>query len=134
MEKAIPERGDIYSIQLGPVRGHEINQKERPAVVVSLNDLNTKDLVIVVVPGTSLKKITKPPFKTEAFIHPTSENGLRRATIFQSLQLRAVDKSRLSRSGKGFFRIGKLSSEEMKQVEDSILFTLGLDIRFIEEK
>ena len=50
------ERGQVFFVDLDPVMGREIGgQKVRPVVVLSINDINSKPLVVTVVPGTKLR-------------------------------------------------------------------------------
>jgi len=113
-------RGEIYFVNLGPVIGREIDQKRRPVVVLSINDLNSKDLVVTVVPGTKAGK--KPVhFKNVVLVPSTPTNGLSSDTIFQCHQLRALDHSRFSSSASG-----TLTLQELTQIEDAVRFSLGL--------
>jgi len=73
-------RGEIYFVCLGPTVGREINTKRRPVAVLSINDLNSKPLVVTVVPGSTWSG--KRIFPTEAKIEPTETNGLSNPTLF----------------------------------------------------
>ena len=113
-------RGEIYFVQLGPVRGREIDQKPRPVLVLSINDLNSKPLVVTVVPGT--KAANKPVhFKNVVVVPSTATNGLSCDTSFQCHQLRALDQSRFTSAA-----VGTLAPEHLRLVEDAVRFSLGL--------
>jgi len=114
-------RGEIYFVSLDPVVGREIGgSKARPVAVLSINDINSKPLVVTVVPGTSAG--AKPVhYKNVVVVPPTSENGLRTETIFQCHQLRAIDKGRLTSRP-----IGRLSNEHLQKIEDATRYSLGL--------
>jgi mRNA interferase MazF len=120
-----PRRGELYYVDLDPTTGKELGgglHKPRPVVVLSINDINDKPLVVSVVPGTSAAD--KPrQYRNVAVIAPTTGNGLKRTTIFLGHQMRAIDHSRL-KSG----AIGKLSGEDLLEVEKAVRFSLGLDI------
>jgi mRNA interferase MazF len=47
----VVRRGEIYFVELGPTLGRE-QAGRRPVVVVSNDAINSKPLVIMVVPGT----------------------------------------------------------------------------------
>jgi mRNA interferase MazF len=82
-------RGQIYFVELGPVRGREIDDKRRPVLVLSINDLNSKPLVVTVVPGTkAANKSTH--FRNVVLVAPTTTNGLLCETVFQCHQIKAV--------------------------------------------
>jgi mRNA-degrading endonuclease toxin of MazEF toxin-antitoxin module len=48
------QRGEIYYVYLDPVFGREMGgYKTRPVAVLSIHDINSKPLVVAVVPGTT---------------------------------------------------------------------------------
>jgi mRNA interferase MazF len=113
-------RGEIYFVDLGPVRGKEIDDKRRPVLVLSINDLNSKPLVITVVPGT--KAANKPLHFPNAVVVPaTVTNGLACETIFQCHQIKALDHSRFTSPA-----VGALAEEHLFLVENAVCYSLGL--------
>jgi mRNA interferase MazF len=112
-------RADVFFVKLGPTRGHELNDKRRPVVVVSVNDYNSKPLVITVVPGSTFSG--KRLFANEVKVEPTVENGLTYSTVFKCLQIKALDHSRFEQD-----RVGKLSAAHLKEIENAIRICLGL--------
>jgi mRNA-degrading endonuclease toxin of MazEF toxin-antitoxin module len=113
-------RGDLYYVYLDPVFGHEMGgYKQRPVVIVSINDLNSKDGVVAVIPGTSAgTKLTH--YRNIVLVQPVPTNGLDNPTIFDCRHLRGIDKGRLvSRP------IGRLSAQELRAIEDAVKYTLG---------
>jgi len=114
-------RGEIYFVKLGPTLGHEINTKPlRPVLVLSINFLNSKPLVITVVPGT--KAANKPTyFKNEVVVPTTPTNGLACDTIFKCHKLRALDHSRFSSSA-----VGTIAPVHLRMIEEAVRFSLGL--------
>jgi mRNA interferase MazF len=109
--KGVPRRGDVFWVALDPTRGTEI-RKTRPAVIISNNSCNTHGARVVVLPITS----------NVSSLYP----GEARVTVggkpARALgdQLRSIDRTRL-RS-----RLGRLSPEEMLEVEAAVRITLDL--------
>ncbi|MGA2616820.1 MAG: type II toxin-antitoxin system PemK/MazF family toxin [Thermoguttaceae bacterium] len=114
-------RGQVFFVDLDPTVGREIGgHKLRPVVVLSINDINSKPLVVTVVPGT--KAADKPvSFRNVVVVDPTPDNGLAVHTIFQCHQIRAIDHSRF-----GLRPVGSLSPADLTRVEDAVKFSLGL--------
>jgi mRNA interferase MazF len=113
-------RGEIYFVELGPVRGREIDDKRRPVLVLSINDLNSKPLVVTVVPGTKSAS-KRVHFKNVVVVPSTPTNGLSCETIFQCHQVRALDHSRFTLPA-----VGTLAPGHLREVEDAVRFSLGL--------
>ena len=113
-------RGEIYYVYLDPVFGHEMGgYKTRPVAVISINDLNSKEGVVAVIPGTSAG--AKPShFRNVVLVTPSRTNGLQNDTIFDCRQLRGIDKGRLSSRS-----IGRLTSEELLRIEEGVKYSLG---------
>ena len=82
-----PYRGDVWLVDLNPVRGHE--QKDaRPALVISTDQFNTGPSgLVVIVPITT--KNRKLPLHVE--IKPP-EGGLTSTSYIMCDQIRTVDK------------------------------------------
>lgn len=53
-----PRRGEIYFVDLGPIRGRE-QAYRRPVVVLSIDALNRQPLVVSVVPGTKAENVSR---------------------------------------------------------------------------
>ena len=114
-------RGEVYLVRLDPSLGHEAGGKKiRPVAVLSINDINSKPLVVTVVPGTSAR--TKPVhFRNVAVVDPSPTNGLEATTVFECHQLRAIDHSRFTGGP-----VGALSSAELTRIESAARYSLGL--------
>lgn len=104
-------RGDVWWISFDPSVGGEI-QKTRPAVVISNNAANAALNRLVVVP---LSSKTEKLYRAEAMV--TLNEGHRKAMVDQ---VTTVSKRRL----RG--RMGVLSANDMRTVEDVILLHLGI--------
>lgn len=112
-------RGEIWQVDLDPVRGHEAN-KQRPAIIVSNDRANAtaarlRHGMVTVVPVTrSTAKVY--PFQ----VLLSSATGLRVASKAQAEQVRSVATQRL------LHRIGRISSRELAELDDSLRLHLGL--------
>lgn len=106
-----PRRGDVYWVAPDPAVGTEI-RKTRPAVIISNDSCNRFGSRVVVLPLTSNVESLYPG---EARITVTDKPA--RAI---GDQIRSIDKKRL-RS-----RIGRLTSQELLDVEEAVRVTLGL--------
>ncbi len=104
-------RGSIWWVELDPTRGSEI-QKTRPAVVLTADALNRVRRTVVVVP-LSTGAEPRPPIVVAT---PSAGQG----SVAVCDQIRAVDRSRLSRPG------GALSGEDLRAVEAGVRGVLRL--------
>ena len=106
------KRGEVWWVNFEPSVGGEI-QKQRPAVIVS-NDASNKHLNRVqVVPITSnVEKL----YPSEAYV---TLNGDERKAVAD--QLTTVSKTRFKTT------IGRLSSADMKKVEQAIRLQLDMN-------
>ena len=101
----IPERGDIWWVELDPTLGSEI-RKTRPCVVISVKVLNERRRTVIVVPLSSSPRASPP------ILIPIRCEG--RAAVAVSDQIRAVTKERL-RS-----RLGAVTADEMAALEEGL--------------
>lgn len=117
MENSI-EQGELYFIFLDPGFGRETGgYKERPVVVVSINDIHQKTRIVAVVPGTT----TPSPHQNVIRVEPSRENGLKEPTFFQCHQIKAVDQGRMTRR-----HIGRVSRADFQNIQRALRHTLGL--------
>lgn len=113
--KKFPKRGDIYLVCPDPTIGSEMN-KTRPAIIIS-NDINNQAAqTVTVIPVTSSTEKVYP-FET---LLSSQESGLSKNSKAKCNQIRTIDKKRLVKS------IGKVSTNKLKEVEDSLLIHLGM--------
>lgn len=109
--KVAPRRGDVYWVALDPTVGTEI-RKTRPAVVVSNDSCNTHGARVVVLPLTTNVTSLYPG---EAQIEVGGKPGRALGD-----HLRSIDKRRLRA------RIGRLTQDELRAVDDALRVTLAL--------
>jgi mRNA interferase MazF len=110
-----PGRGEIWTVDLDPTRGHE-QAGRRPALVISVDLFNAGPAeLLVLLPITSRSK----GIPLHVAITPP-EGGLRRPSYVKCEDIRSVAKERLSS------RLGTVSAETLAQVEDRLRILLGL--------
>ena len=113
---ASPRRGEIYLVRFDPTVGHEI-RKTRPAVIIQ-NDVSNQYSPITIVAAIS-SQFSDPPFPREVVIEPR-ESGLPKPSAVIANQLRSVDRQRLAK------KLGKLSAQSMRRVDEAIRISLAL--------
>lgn len=110
-----PRRGDIFIIDLDPVKGSEQGGL-RPVVVIQNNTGNEFSPVIIVAAITSkIKKL----FDIHVPVSPP-EGNLEKESVILLNQIRTIDKTRLIR------KTGSLSESIMIQVDRALKISLGL--------
>ncbi len=112
-----PQRGEIYLLRLDPTEGSE-QAGTRPAVVVSRTSFSRASAVVVVCPFTDAARVPhRYPCDVEV---RAPEGGLKKDSVVLTGQVRAVAKHRLLK------RLGELSPETLRQVEQALKTTLDL--------
>ena len=117
--KSAVRRGDIVGVRLDPVEGSE-QAGHRPALIISPDVINEHSPVVLIAAITSQKTERVYPF--EVAVEPP-EGGLRQSSKILLMQLRCVDKRRLTSL------YGTVGSETMLRVESALKIATGL-IRF----
>jgi len=113
-------RGDIVLVNLPQTAdsaGHE-QVGTRPALVVQDDPTSETLSVIMIVPFTSNLKAQR--FPHTILIQPSAQNGLSMPSVLMIFQLRAIDKTRVTK------KIGRLEDELMTKVNDEMKDLLGL--------
>ncbi|MDH5717733.1 MAG: type II toxin-antitoxin system PemK/MazF family toxin [Spirochaetia bacterium] len=111
-------RGDIYFVDLNPVKGKEQAGK-RPVLVLSVDAINKLPLVVTVVVGSKGENFDND-YPTNVRIKP-EESGLPIETVFLCFQLRSLDKNRFSDRP-----AGKITGATLEKIEKALRFSLGL--------
>ncbi len=110
-------RGEVYFVDLNPTIGREQAGK-RPVLVISNDLVNSKPLVVVVVPGTRGSKIQLDyPGNVRV---PKGEANLPEETIFLTFQIRALDHSRFREQP-----IGRLSQPYLELLDKAVSWALS---------
>lgn len=110
-----PARGEIWTVDLNPVRGHE-QAGRRSALVVSVDLFNEGPSgLVVVLPITSTDR--RIPFHVP--LHPP-EGGLRKRSFAKCEDVRSISRERLAE------RLGEVTQGTMAAVEDRLRILLGL--------
>lgn len=113
-------RGEVWQVDLDPVRGSEAN-KQRPAVVVSNDRANATAArlgrgMVTVVPVTSnLQKVY--PFQV---LLSMATSGLTVDSKALAEQVRSIATQRLLR------RMGRISASELAEIDDALRLHLAL--------
>jgi mRNA interferase MazF len=112
---ATPSRGEIWRVDLDPVRGHE-QGRVRPALVVSNDILNHgRSELVTVVPITTKGR----PIRSFLRIDPP-EGGITKTSFIICDQIRTISSDRLIR------RFGVVSGKTLAEVDQRLRFLLDL--------
>ena len=111
-----PKRGDIFYVDLEPVKGSEQGGR-RPCLVVQNDVSNDCSPVVIVAAITSRRARRDRP--TDVLLSPDA-CGLDLPSRVLLNQIRTIDKSRLDRY------VGHITDEELAEVDEAIRISLGL--------
>ena len=111
-------RGEIYFVNLNPVKGRE-QAGSRPVLVLSIDAINKQPLVVTVVVGTKGENISRD-FPINVRVSP-EDSGLPSETVFLCFQIRSLDPKRFPEEP-----AGKLSNEKLKRIGMVVRHCLGL--------
>jgi mRNA interferase MazF len=110
-----PSRGEIWLVDLNPVRGHE-QAGIRPGLVISVDAFNHGPAgLVVMIPVTTREK----GIPLHVGIKPP-QGGLEHPSFIKCEDVRSVAKERLVR------RLGRVTQETLAEVEDRLKILLGL--------
>lgn len=112
------ERGEIYFVNLNPVKGRE-QAGQRPVLVLSIDTINRLPLVVTVIVGTKGANVNRD-YPTNIRLTP-EETGLDLETVFLGFQIRSLDPKRFPENS-----VGRVSGATLKIVEDVVRYCLGL--------
>lgn len=118
-------RGDIWWVDLEPVKGHEY-EKKRPAIVINTNIVNSKSNfeLRIIVPIVGWKQ--KYEYETWMVkLTPSPRNGLDKISFADPYQIRCVSEERFDeKSG----RIGIIGKKQLTEIEDLLIAILDIKI------
>jgi mRNA interferase MazF len=106
-------KGELWLVALPRSNGHE-QHGERPAVIVA----DTTASLVIVVPCTGNLAALRFPYTLR--VSPTDSNGLTSPSILLALQLRVIDKRRLTQ------KIGTLETEHLAELNRTLQAMLAL--------
>jgi len=116
MSKNLYKRGEIYWVNFGELEGKdksigkEINGKERPALIISIDWYNNERDYVTILPISSKVKNIRV---FELNVGQVVENDpKKRASKIMVDQIRSIDKQKLGKKG------GELNGEQMSKVEE----------------
>lgn len=110
-----PSRGEVWVVQLDPVRGHE-QAGRRPALVLSVDALNHGPAgIVVAIPITSKSKAVR----LHVEIDPP-EGGLKTRSWIKIEDIRSLSIERFDK------RWGRVSPQTMRLIEQRIASMLGI--------
>ena len=109
-------RGEVYYADLDPVYGHE-QGGTRPVLVLQ-NDVGNYYSPTLIVTAATRKTFKKPTQPTHVVLDDAE--GLT-PSLFMSEVIRTIDKRRV----RGY--VGKLTGEQMEQIDAALLVSVGLD-------
>jgi mRNA interferase MazF len=111
----LPSRGEIWRVNLEPVRGHE-QGRVRPALIVSNDVFNHGSVgLVTVVPLTSKGR----PIRSFLRVEPP-EGGLSQVSFIICDQVRTISAERLGK------RLGSISPRTLAEVERRLKFLLAM--------
>ena len=108
-------RGDIWTVNFGPVVGSE-QGKARPAVIIQ-NDIGNHYSPVLIVAALTSGETARYDVQVEV---KATEGGLHENSLVLLNQIQTIDKRRVGR----FW--GRLSTQTMQQVDEAIRISLGL--------
>lgn len=111
-------RGDIYFVNLNPVKGRE-QAGQRPVLVLSVDTINKLPLVVTVVVGTKGENISRD-YPTNVRVSP-EDSGLLIETLFLCFQIRSLDPKRFPEKP-----AGKVPDKVLTKIEMTVRHCLGL--------
>lgn len=116
VNNVVIKRGDILYADLSPVIGSE-QGGVRPVLVIQ-NDIGNKYSPTIIVAAIT-SQINKAKLPTHVEIN-AAEYGIIKDSVILLEQIRTIDKKRLKE------KVGHLSEEMMKKVDDGLLVSFGL--------
>ncbi|MCY7362085.1 MAG: type II toxin-antitoxin system PemK/MazF family toxin [Ignavibacteria bacterium] len=119
IENSLPERGEIWIVNLDPTIGSEI-KKSRPCIIISSNSIGILPLRLIA-PLTKWKESFEENF-WHLKIAQTDFNGLSDLSSIDTLQIRSIDIQRLVK------RIGFVTKKQLEDINISIAALIEFQI------
>ena len=115
--KIFPKRGEIWFVKLDKERTALIIQSDK--LTEKLYKVKRKDIVVLEI-TTKCKKWVGWPIAV--FLSKNAENGLRYDSCIRCNQIWTIDNSVIKH------KVGIISQEKMDEVENALLYTLGINV------
>lgn len=112
-------RGDIYYVDLNPIKGSEQGGEIRPAVIIQ-NDVGNKFSPTLIVAAVTNKEKGILPIHVKL----TNIEFLKDGSIILLEQIRTIDRVRLIKY------IGSIDDKIMDEIDKALAISVGLDKRF----
>lgn len=112
-----PQRGEVWLVEFEPQRGTEI-RKTRPAVVVSISEIETLPLRIVV--PLRERKSHHEMYSWLVGLKPSLKNGLKKQSSADAAQVKSFSTERFVK------KLGALSQSETDEIINAIGLCIGL--------
>jgi mRNA interferase MazF len=112
------KRGDILLVDLEPIKGSE-QGKVRPCIVIQTDLANNYSPTTIIAAITS--SVSDKKYPTEVLI-TQKESGLTKESTILLNQIRTI-----SLKDRAIKKLGALSREKMKEVNEALKISLGLD-------
>ena len=111
-------RGEVYFVDLDPVKGRE-QAGRRPVLVLSVDAINRLPLVVTVVVGTKGENIARD-YPSNVRVS-SAESGLPMETVFLCFQIRSIDPKRFPDKP-----AGQISGITLENIENAVRRCIGL--------
>lgn len=109
------KQGEIWLVDFNPTKGAEIN-KQRPAIVISSNEVGILPLKIVIPITDTLKN--KQAW--HVYLGPTKKNKLIKPCVADCFQVKSISQERFIK------KIGVLSELELEEVKLILITVMNL--------
>jgi mRNA interferase MazF len=110
-----PKRGDVWLIDLEPVRGSEL-KKQRPAIVISSDSLGALAVKLVVPLTEWNPKFQGKPWHVQMI--PNEDNGLNKVSSADTLQTRTVSLQRFIK------QLGKVTADDLERLTAALVIVI----------
>lgn len=118
-----PKTGDVFLANLELVKGSE-QGGERPVIVFQNPDLNKFTSTFICIPLTT--NLSRMGLPGTCFIKK-GDGGLPQDSIALCFQLKAIDKSRLTK------RYGALRPATLNALAEAVLSAMGIDLKYLHK-
>src|SRR2546430_1846518 len=111
-------RSEVWLADLNPTRGSE-QAGTRPVLIFQNDLINKFTTTVLTIPFTTNLRRASLPSSVKV---SKGEGGLTSDSVALCHQLRVLDKTRLTK------KLGEVSNVILQEVEDCVLFTLGIKV------